>query len=105
MESVRHCLYLLSEEHVKGEPPKNPEALKRRIEHFSAKIEQTLVAFSPKRNRTATQTAKTAAARKYVTLTPNHEPNSQLKSKDMDTIEECSPNPKPYTLTLTENKP
>ena len=55
---------------IQGNSPKDPEDLKRRIEGFSPKIEQTIVTYSPRRNRTATQTAKTAAATKYVTLTP-----------------------------------
>ena len=53
--------------YIQGNSPKDPEELKRRIEQFSTQIEQTLVAYNPRRNRTATQTAKTAAATKCVT--------------------------------------
>ena len=55
--------------YIQGNIPKDTEELKRRVERFSTKIEQTLVAYSPDRNRTATQTAETAAARRYVTPT------------------------------------
>merc|ERR1719247_3367420 len=82
MESVRHCLYLLSEEfeESQGNSPNDPEELKRRVERFNPKIEQALVTFSPKRARTATQTAKTAAA------------TNPLKSKDVDVIDKYSRN-------------
>merc|ERR1719247_302624 len=82
MESVRHCLYLLSEEfeESQGNSPNDPEELKRRVERFNPKIEQALVTFSPKRARTSTQTAKTAAAM------------NQLNSKGVDTIDESARN-------------
>merc|ERR1719247_3515648 len=82
MESVRHCLYLLSEEfeESQGNSPNDPEELKRRVERFNPKIEQALVTFSPERARTATQTAKTAAA-----MNP-------LTSKDVDIIDAYSRN-------------
>ena len=83
---------------IQGTRPEDPEELKRRVERFNTKIEQTLVAYSPRRNRTATQTAKTAAARKYVTLilALNPDPNRPLKSKDVDTTDSAA-----LTQTLT----
>ena len=62
-------IYMHLHTSIQGENPKDPEELKHRIERFSTQIEQTLVAYSPKRARTSTQTAKTAAATKCVTLT------------------------------------
>merc|ERR1719247_3811515 len=82
MESVRHCLYLLSEEfeESQGNSPNDPEELKRRVERFNPKIEQALVTFSPKRARTSTETAKTAAA------------TNKRKSEDVDVMDKYSRN-------------
>merc|ERR1719182_1364083 len=63
-----------------GNRPDDPEELKRRVERFNTKIQQTLVAFNPDRARTATQTVKTAVAR------------NQLQSEDVDIIDENARN-------------